>query len=272
MSTEEVVEMAEVIPIKNGYGLKALLFVGGAAIGAGVTYFVVKKKIYAEAEAKFDLELQESMEFLVKKMGIDKMIVTDEDPDDLAPEEEIETPAEAEDDSLGVFSGERIIEEKPPLEDLAKRNQTTNYNAISTPEDFTSGPEEDLSPPEPEYDNPDISVISRDLWDDNTSGYPQTTITYFSDGGVLDIGGDWLVDHESFIGHGKPPFGQMSEDANVVYLRNKKLQTEYEVIYDQGKASDFAEVMDSTDMPAGSDELKHSLDQLQRKFNGDRNP
>lgn len=81
------------------------------------------------------------------------------------------------------------------------------------------------------------------------SEYPQSVLTVFADGGVLDEAGSFVAAHTDLIGVGPYPFGEMSEDDSVVYIRNKKLEREFEVIKDDQNAADFL----SPDLPGGED-------------------
>jgi len=272
MSAEEAeTAVAEIVEIKRNYGSIAALLVVGAGIGSAVTYLLTKKKLAAFYESKFDQELEESMKFLVEQMGLDKVIVSNDDPDEVVGQ-----PGEGEFDDFNLneaalpvveelepVEGTRVFpneENKPTLEDLAARNQKTNY-ATPVPSELTEDKIEEVIPEEEPYSDPDISVISRDVFYANGTEWPQETVSYFADGGVLDVGGDWVVDPELSIGTQKPPFGQMSEDPNVVYLKNKRLQKEFEVIFDSGNASDFANATEGDDA-----ELKHSLESLSKQY------
>lgn len=255
MSAEEVVEMAT-ITNKRPWGIAIQALVAGATIGSAITWYVADRVLSKKYEDKFDKELEESVAFLVANQDKLPNLMVSNDTDD-ETEDVVQEP-------LPEVEGERVIrsqEAKTPLEDLTSRNQTTNYNAISTPQDFTGGEGEEIIPDEEPYDDPDITVISREIFEANGTEWPQKLLTYFSDEGVVDIGGDFVVDPELMIGQRKPPFGQLSEDPNVVYLRNKRLEEEYEVIFDEGKSADLI-------MPnEGDDEsLQHSLGRLQEHF------
>jgi len=76
-------------------------------------------------------------------------------------------------------------------------------------------------------------IIHRDEFFADEMGNSQSTLTYY-------VGDDILVDEQnvpiynysSVVGNLR--FGHGSEDQNVVYIRNEKLKTEYEVIQDSG--------------------------------------
>lgn len=241
--------------------------VASAAVASGVTWVVARRILDEQYEERVNEEVKNSVAYILKQSGLN-VIVSDEDPDILAEQlneqaglepvdiEEI-TPEEAAEalkekaakavkmveDHLDEVDGERVLPgqaEKPPLEDLAARNNTVEYNKIMTVEKeeglFPEQPEEFHEPP-PE--NPDISVISREIFMANGTEWEQATITYFADGGVIDVNGDYVQNHEELIGEGIPRFGEQSDDANVVYVRNKKLEKEFEIISDPGNATDF---------------------------------
>lgn len=251
MSTKETLDTIEetldildevgstVIVKKTAVGVLALMWVGGAAAGSLATYFIVKKRLDATYDDRLAEELQTSIDFLAsQQVDFSKTIVTEEVPQDT----EVEEIEEIEEDAPDEFEGMRLVETKPPIEELAAKNQAVQYNKIVEAQQYDTAllkEEEHIDEPDFETVNPDISVIGRDLFMTNVSEWPQTTLTYFSDGGVLDLQGDFVPEHENLIGVGKPPFGEMSEDENIVYLRNKKEQTEYEVLWDPGQAGEF---------------------------------
>lgn len=248
--------------VLTGVGISVV----SAAAGAGVAWYVANKKLAEEYDSRLSKEVEESVRFLIKNSGLEtKIVVSDGDPDEIAamlvegsgiqlthddPDVELaigideptvsEVLEEIEAEKVDQSPAEKIFgkqEEKPPLEDLVHRNQETPYHKIATP-DVEETPEEVELPEEP-IEDPDISIISRDIFMENGTGWEQETLTYFADNGVLDVHGDFVEDHELLIGKGRPRFGQLSEDENVVYMRNKRLEKEYEIISDPGNASEF---------------------------------
>lgn len=223
-----------------------------AAGASAITWFLAQKRLEEQYEDRLQEEIRVSVNFILKEMGINNVIVTDEDPDIVAAR----MNEEAADERVSVIVAEqgydsalaseepepeveRVFgsqEDKPPLEDLAQRNQTTPYHKVLTP-DEPEVTEEDF--PEPPPENPDITVISRDIFLENPNEWQQDTITYFADDGVLDVELEFIENHEELIGPGKPRFGETSGDPKVVYVRNKKLMREFEIISDPGNASEF---------------------------------
>lgn len=206
-----------------------------AAISAGVTYFVAKKAFEASYEVRLAEEIQTSVDFLVQnEVELEKVdVVVDTDFLDI---DAIEFPADPEEESRDLVPGAvSAALAKPSLQDLAARNQQVQYHKVLTTEEYSDDP--DL--PEIPEENPDISVISKDIFMENGSEFDQCSVTYFADGGVLDEEGSFVEDHVDMIGEGPYPFGEMSEDPIVVYIRNKRLEREFEVIQDEGNATDF---------------------------------
>lgn len=212
-----------------------------AGIASGVTWYVTKRIVGEQYEERLNKEIQESVDYILKNHNV---VVTDDDPDILAAAlDQAESELETIEEQLDEIEGERVFaseEGKPSLEELAARNQKMAYHKILTNEEYTDAVEEVFPEnPEPVEEDPDISVISRDIFIENGTEWDQDTLTYFADGGVLDSMGDFVEDHEKLIGPGRPRFGELSSDANVVYVRNRRIEKEYEIISDPGNASDF---------------------------------
>ena len=229
--------------------------IAGAATGIGA-YFASKKSavVYEERLAK---ELQESINFLVQTQFAPAGIKA------MTEETVSENEAEVEDFNTDFDPDGTLVFPEPkksPLDELAK-NQQTRYDKVMTEQEYETA----VLPPEPAYDNPDISVISYDIFVENGSEYEQSSLTYFADRGVLDEIGDFVDEPMSLIGEQTPPFGDMSGDPAIVYLRNKKLKREFEVISDPGNASDFVSARDDQ-----GESLQHSLQELRDMYHPSR--
>lgn len=79
-------------------------------------------------------------------------------------------------------------------------------------------------------DGPIIDSISPDEFADNLV-YDKVTLTYFSDGTMINEDEDYVVDYARFVGDDiEKKFGEYEED--VAYIRNKNFGIDYEVLYD----------------------------------------
>lgn len=72
-------------------------------------------------------------------------------------------------------------------------------------------------------------VIGKTDYLNSDRGFPQTTLTYYADGGLADEH-DESVEFDNVGGEENLTFGVLSEDQNVVYIRNEGLGQDYEVV------------------------------------------
>ena len=273
---------------KKTFALVVGFSIVSAAAGAVVSHFVTKKMVEERGLEDFDQKLVSEIKATIEHIrdeGLDlstivisdnldepmiqvsnedaKMVETDEGLDILVPEVEAEEETVEEIEREIVPSSFTKALEKPSLEDLAARNQKTAYHKIIA--DSVYAATEELEIEEPPYEDPDISVISKDLFVSNVSEYGQMELTYFADGGVIDEMNEIVENSADLIGT-DPPFGEKSEQENVVYIRNKKRKEEYAVISDPGNASDF--LRPQLQHVDGGETLQHSLQALRSHWNG----
>lgn len=93
----------------------------------------------------------------------------------------------------------------------------------------------ELSPEEP-------YIISRDEYMANETTYEQTTLTYYAGDDILSDDQDKPVeDSERTVGNlNLQRFGHGSKDPKMVYIRNDRMEMDFEVLHDDGK---FAELV-----------------------------
>jgi len=203
-----------------------------AGLATVITAKVVETVLEKEFEERLERELTASVEFL-------------EETGKAEPTEEYQEKHKQ------VF-GTKFDLEKPPLDELAK-NEKVRYDQIvksyTSSKDVVTDEEGKTMIDGVEVCDtlPDIHAISTDEYMENESGFLQSTLTYCADGGVLDEDGDLVVDHVDMIGNAIPPFGQLSGEPHVVYLRNTKTRREYEVIQDEANAADI--LADPSEVP-----------------------
>jgi hypothetical protein len=129
-----------------------------------------------------------------------------------------------------AFEVEEIILEEEEMEVVdyrrAEEMQHTSIFPVDTPEwDYVK--ELDARTPEKPY------IIHRDEFFTNPSGYGQSTLTYYKgDDVLLDEQDVPLYDAKNIVC--ELEFGKGSEDPNVVYIRNEKLEAEYEILLETG--------------------------------------
>lgn len=99
-------------------------------------------------------------------------------------------------------------------------------------------------------------VIHRDEFIQDEMGYDQSTITYYSGDDIMADQSDVpIYNYSAMIGHLK--FGHGSGDPDIVYVRNEKLEMEWEILRHLGKYE--IEVLGHDIENKYSDNLSHSV-------------
>lgn len=79
-------------------------------------------------------------------------------------------------------------------------------------------------------------IISHDEFMDNEPDYNQLTLAYFDGDDVLsDIHDQPIDDVIELVGLNYQWFGHGSKDSRIVYIRNEKLSTDFEIVHNKGK-------------------------------------
>lgn len=204
-----------------------------AGIATIITAKVVEKQMLSELDERVQRELEASVVFL-ETTG------------------QAEPTEEYQEQHKQIF-GTKFAGEKPSLDDLANKNQRTRYDQIIkgsgySGDETVTADDGTVMAAEPQVEGsmqsqselPDIHPISTDEFMENESGFMQMSVTYFADGGVLDEHGDVVADFRDMIGTEMPPFGKLSGEPHIVYLRNTRLRREIEVIHDpEANAADI---------------------------------
>lgn len=258
---EDGVELVEDSASWLSQNPKALVFgaiLAGVAVGSAATYLVVSKKLAARyrAEANAEIEDVKSRYSLLAKEGENgdlEALAARYDDDPEVQEEIIEDQGYKAYDKVPPVEEEVVIETSPIAEALRDRNV---FESDDPTKYFNF--DEELQRREEHPDEP--FVITRDEFMESES--EQQSITYYEGDDVLADDADKPVDIDSLIGVANVlRFGHGSGDPKVVYIRNPKLDLDFEVVHSTGK---FAkEVLGFDD---GQDaELRHA-DRRPRRF------
>lgn len=227
---------------------RALIFVGGVAVGSAVTYLLMKNKM--------ERDLEEQIEDV-------KRVYSDRYEEEALEEEEAEA---ADEESEVVKAMDPKVAKKLSIENMKKKddlfhvekliseeNYRTNYNAFSKPmpeeelKDMGNGADDDDD--EDEDDGPDLYpregvqdapyVISQEEFINGNKYYDKTTLNYYDDGILEDeITEEIIDDIDAVIGRDSlTKFGEYEDD--VVFVRNERLSTDYEVVR---QYRDFAQI------------------------------
>lgn len=119
-------------------------------------------------------------------------------------------------------------EDKITLRDLAKQYGVTVEEPTEPPEGETPWVDEDAEADS--LDDGPIRIINVAEFANSDSGYEQVTLYYYDDDVVTDEKKKIVPDPEKFIGEeALVSFGVLSDQEDVVYIRNDDRKTEYEV-------------------------------------------
>ncbi len=191
----------------------ALIFLSGAAVGAAVSFGILKKKYEQIAQEEIDSvkemyakkkkEMQEAEKRYEKGVEAFKSYATvyNEQKEALKNEEEIDEEEEYDDDEYFIVEDSSMLKEEG---DENKMNSRKPY--VIPPEDFGEG----------EFGDYDYDTVS---------------LTLYADGVIENEFGDVLSDDEidDYIGKDSlNHFGEYEDDS--VFVRNEGLRTDYEIL------------------------------------------
>ena len=185
------------------YFLTAL---GGTALGAGITI----KFLDAEYEKNLAIESEKSRKYWSKlhKRGefSDPASIVEEKAEQIAEKiiEKAEYAPSVVADHVNIFTGE--------------------------PKQFDLGEEIQRRSPDRPY------VIAEEEFFANETGYEQIHLMFYTqDAALADQGDEYIRESDDIVGDDNLlRFGEGSNDKNIVYIRNDRLEKEYEVVRTKG--------------------------------------
>lgn len=180
-----------------------LSFLGGAAVGSAVTFFLLKDKM----EKQYEQETKETRDALQKKVEeLNSVIDGLKNPDKKKKEEEPK--------KVKVVNS---FQQK--ASNISKEEGYYNYSSGDP------GPE-----PVPYFGDPKakpVIIPPEEFGDDED--YEKTTFFYYTDGAICDENDEPVEDIAGSIGEdAKDHFGEYEDDA--VYIRNDRLKVYYELL------------------------------------------
>lgn len=230
----------------------------GAAGGAVVTHFALRKQLEEKYAKISDEEIAEARRFyrlqnkeeeyatpmdLARERGIPVETATDESDDD---ENRVEVAL--------VKQSAKILREKEyiPYDQMSSQQSAVEKEAVvesirhnvfdsEAPED--PGPEQfNISSEMRKRDDGRPYIISQDEFMENVDERDQPTLMYYEEDDVLaESPGDQVVPEiDRVIGTENLRFGYGSEDPNIVYVHNPILGVDYEIVRNTGS---YAEIV-----------------------------
>ena len=183
---------------------KCFIFIGGMIVGSAVTLGIIKLRSEQLSE-----ENNEDNSDVIRMDDIVKRRKEKADKDE-----------------------DEITEESPEIKtasDVAPKNpDIIEYASIAKNYDTTSDEEKPKKAKE-KKSRPSPYQITYDEFDEK--GYDIQTLIYHADGFLTDEENNLIENIESLVGFAcLDGFGKNEDDPDTVYVRNEKLQTDYEIL------------------------------------------
>ena len=214
----------------------ALGFTAGLAVGAVTTYLTVKKTFRDRAER----EIQEVREYYRNAAPVGTVKNEYLGAQDIVTEEDSDQPFNKEEAQELIIEGQNIIENQGYWAHIAEKSAALSEPEFPPGNAFVQYGEEDEKVVEFKvYERIDGEpyVISRLEFEDNEAGYDQISLTYYDgDDTLCDDKDSRIPDIDRVIGQRNLEyFGHASDDERVVYVRNEKFGTDYEIFKNDGE-------------------------------------
>jgi len=242
-------------------------FVGGAAVGTGVTFLVVNKRAQRKWEAIANEEIQnvkDTYKLLRKEPPYDNPVTAVKAYIDRVNElqylsenaEEAAVMAANEAAEEAIDEAEEAVEELKETIDIVEeghvdefivtdeeaeaaqspvvrnifdeiRRRSAEIESTHSPEEFDALKARDASGP---------FKISTEEFMDDENGFSKITITYFDgDDTLVDEREAVIPDIDGTVGRDNlHRFGEDSDSKDTVFVRNEKLRTDFEVVREEG--------------------------------------
>jgi hypothetical protein len=222
---------------KNNPFLIAGAFVVGAGIGGFVAYKIAVKRTTLKYEIILEDEIEAAKGFY-KRLAKDGEFSSPESAvDALVPEEAVEalTQYQGKDKKRVAYEKVELAEEPAKIEVKVEKPQTTvNVFAehATDPRDWDWDRELILRAENPEAPY----VISFEEFSDNPDHHEQTTLTYYAADDTLADEKESPIDNVDYVvgEDNLTRFGHGSNDSSVVYIRNERIDSDFEVIRSEG--------------------------------------
>ena len=254
----------------------AIFAVGGVAVGATATYFVVKSKFkkladeeisslrqhYKMKEQELLMDKEDELEQIKQAHGL----INHEDPKEAfkiykarldemeymrkeAEEGAIDAATKVAADPSSRISYDKISKAKnfeEVVKTVADMSDTEELRVVDEEvEDqeirkniFEASIRQDVM--SDDVDRPEGPfVISVEEFQEESDVYEKTTLSFYEDGTLSDERNMPIPDPNPIVGdENLERFGEQSQDENIVYVRNETLKTDFEIVREEGSYAD----------------------------------
>lgn len=232
--TEKVITVT-----KNNPLLIAGAFVLGLAAGGFVAYTVTKKRLVAQYDEELTEQIAAAKEFHRRMSKEGEFVSPESTVKALVPEEIVEAVQayQGRERPIPYNKPSTIVDNRPPVDVVVEEVKVTQNVFVQAsnnddPRDWDYNAEladRELNPDDPH-------VISYDEFTENADHHEQTTLMYYAMDDTLVDAQDKPIDNTEYtVGDDNlNRFGHGSGDPNVVYVRNTKIDLDFEIVRDHG--------------------------------------
>jgi hypothetical protein len=213
------------------------IFVGGVAVGAFVTYQLVKEQFAIISQE----EINSVKEYYEKKneQAEKKAEVTIKQVIDDADIATVGYKRTAYDQAMKKYaSANEVVKSSIDISTLS-RAQKENVDPVeleSPPDDPPEEDEEEENTQRPIDNGAEPYIISVESFNEENTHYDKISITYYDDDDVLVDDDETVIANVNEVVGSKAltSFGQLSDDPQIVYVRNDRYGIDYEIIRNFG--------------------------------------
>lgn len=232
----EIIETVEVVR-NNPYILAGVALVA-ASTGALVGYKIAEKRLQTKFDNLMDEEIAKTKEHYARMNKVEDYETPESTVEKLVDDEQLERltkvySGETEEGELEVTTVEAEVNDD---EDSVEVVKTTRRNIFVNGKDIE---EYDLEAEMAKRTDDKPYVITQEEFFENEEERSQVNLTYYRGDDVLADEEDRTIDNaDGLIGNENlQKFGYGSKDRNVVYVRNPKINVEYEIVHSHGEYS-----------------------------------
>jgi len=211
--------------------MKLSIVVGTTAIvslaaGSAAGYFIALKILEKKYEGRLQEEVESTKKFYAKLYKKDEFQTPESTMKEIAP-----GAAEAAAALINYQGRSQAFQVVDTRTEFVEEVLSNIFSDTTTEE--ISDKEKQNRTEEAPY------ILTKDEFMENDSEYTQSTVTYFAGDKVLiDSREDMIEEVDMTVGEGNlERFGHGSGDPNVLYVRNDRLELEFEILLSRGKYS-----------------------------------
>jgi len=236
-TVENTVERVVTVTKNNPFVLAGVLLVG-AAIGGFVSYKITQKYLTARFDEELTEQIAAAKQFHSRLAKEGEFESPESAVKALVPDSVVEAVQsyQGREKMVPYDKPDTIVDPRPPVDVVVEEVNVTKNVFVQAKDDDPRDWDYNAELADREL-NPDVPyAISFEEFNENEPNHEQTTLTYYEmDDTLVDSQDKPVDDTEYTVGDDNlNRFGDGSGDPNVVYVRNNKIDMDFEIVRDKG--------------------------------------